>query len=200
VPGDHGATARHIIANELLFRIGIIGVLVMYAGVLVLSAALYLVLEKVNRALALLAMLLRSGEAIVGAAIMLFGFVALLLFSGEARSTAFDTEQLHALAGVFLDVRTAGLDLVLILLGLGGTVFCYLFFVSRYVPRVLAGWGIFTYSSMLVLAFVSILVPNHPVILETVLYALGGVFELVFGFWLMFKGVDLHVALQAPES
>jgi hypothetical protein len=172
----------------------------MYAGVLLLSAALYVVLEKVNRNLALLAMLLRSGEAIVGVAMVLLSFVVLFLLNGEGRSTAFDTPQLHALAGVFLDVRAGGLDLVLALVGLGGTVFLYLFFVSRYVPRALAAWGIFTYLSILVLAFVSILVPELPVILDTVLYALGGAFELVFGFWLVFKGVDLHAGLGAPAS
>ena len=198
VPGDDGLTARNIMDNELLFRIGIIGALVMYAGVLLLSAALYVVLEKVNRNLALLAMLLRSGEAIVGVAMVLLSFVVLFLLNGEGRSTAFDTPQLHALAGVFLDVRAGGLDLVLVLVGLGGTVFLYLFFVSRYVPRGLAAWGIFTYLSILVLAFISILVPKLPVILETVLYALGGAFELVFGFWLVFKGVDLHAGLGAP--
>jgi hypothetical protein len=200
VPGDDGLTARNIMDNELLFRIGIIGALVMYAGVLLLSAALYVVLEKVNRNLALLAMLLRSGEAIVGVAMVLLSFVVLFLLNGEGRSTAFDTPQLHALAGVFLDVRAGGLDLVLVLVGLGGTVFCYSFFVSRYVPRALAAWGIFTYLSILVLAFVSILMPTLPVILETVLYALGGAFELVFGFWLVFKGVDLHAGLGAPAS
>lgn len=86
---------------------------------------------------------------------------------------------------------------MLFLIGLGGTVFGFMFFVSRYVPRALAAWGIFTYSSILVLAFVSILMPNRPVVLETVLYALGGTFELVFGFWLVFKGVDLDARLEA---
>lgn len=200
VPGDDGLTARNIMANELLFRIGIVGALVMYAGVLLLAAALYVVLEKVNRNLALLAMLLRSGEAIVGAAMVLLSFVVLSLLNGEGRSTVFGTPQLHALAGVFLDVRAGGLDLVLVLIGLGGTVFGYLFFLSRYVPRALAAWGIFTYLSILVLAFVSILVPKLPMVFEIVLYAVGGAFELVFGFWLVFKGVDVHAGLGAPAS
>jgi hypothetical protein len=91
---------------------------------------------------------------------------------------------------VLLDVRAGGLDLVLVLVGLGGTLFGCLFLVSRYVPRTLAAWGIFAYSSILGLAFVRILVPALPVLVEIVLYALGGAFELVFGSWLVLKGVD----------
>jgi hypothetical protein len=78
------------------------------------------------------------------------------------------------------------------LVGLGGTVFGYLFLVSRYVPQALAAWGLFTYSSILVLAVVSIMFPKLPALLDIVVYALGGAFELVFGFWLVFKGVDVR--------
>jgi len=45
---------------------------------------------------------------------------------------------------------------------------------------------------MLSLALVSILFPNHPLMLEHVLYGVGALFELVFGLWLVFKGVDLQ--------
>jgi len=62
--------------------------------------------------------------------------------------------------------------------------------VSRPV-RWLAGWGIFTYASMLVLGLGSILFPNHPLMLAHVLYGAGELFELAFGFWLVFKGIDL---------
>jgi hypothetical protein len=55
-----------------------------------------------------------------------------------------------------------------------------------------AAWGIFTYLSMLFLGLVSILFPNHPLMLEVVLYGVGGSFELVLGLWLVFKGVDLQ--------
>ena len=191
VPGNDDMTTQNIMTNELLFRSGIVATLVMYAGVLGLSAALYVVLEKVNRGLALLAMLMRSAEAIVGTATALFGLTALVLVNGERHSTVIDTQQLNAMVGVALDVQAAGLDLVLFLVGLGGTVFGYLFFVSGYVPRVLAAWGIFSYLSILVLSLFGILLTESPVILETVLYAIGGAFELVFGFWLVFKGVDL---------
>jgi hypothetical protein len=201
VSGNDAVTASNIMANDLLFRIGIASILILYTSVVVLSLALYIILKPVNKNLALLAMLLRSGEAILGAATVLISFIVLLLLNDKGYSTVFETVQLHALAGLFLNVRTAGLDIVLIFVGLGGIVFCYLFYKSKYVPRILAAWGIFTYLSMLILAFVSILLPNHPAIIEIVLYTLGAFFELIFGFWLLFKGINVQQGdIRASES
>ena len=192
VAGDDGATARNILAHEPLFRIGIVGMLIMYAAVLVLSGALYIVLETVNRPLALLALLLRAAEAVVGAFTVVFSFAVVALLNGDGRTASLDVLQRQTLASLVLDVRTAGLDPVLMLVGLGGMLFSYLFFVSRFVPRVLSAWGIATYASMLALGIVSIVAPGHSVVVEIVLYSFGTAFEVVFGGWLAFKGV--HVA------
>jgi hypothetical protein len=192
VSGNDAATVSNILANDLLFRSGIVLVLIIYASVAVLSHSLYVILKTVNKNIALLAMLLRSIEATLGSVTALMSFFVVLLLNSENYSTVFEPEQLQALVGLFLNVRTAGLDIVLIFVGLGGTLFCYLFFKSKFVPRLLAAWGIFTYLSMLLLAFISILLPNHPAMIETVLYGLGTVFELIFGFWLLFKGVNIE--------
>jgi len=192
VSGNDAATANNIVANESLFRIGIVSVLIIYVSVFVASWALYVILKTVHENLALLGLLFRLAEAIVGATTVLISFAVLYVFGGNRPSTALEPEQLQALAGRLIDVRTAGLDVVLVFIGLGATVSCYLLFKSRYIPRPLAAWGMFTYLSMLFLASVSILFPNHPLMLETVLYSVGGLFELVFGLWLVFKGVDLQ--------
>jgi hypothetical protein len=190
VSGNDAATTNIIMANELLFRIGVVSELIMFVLVVILSLALYVILKTVSKNFALAALFFRFGEAIIGVVItVLSGLIPLLLLNSEA---VFETEQLQALVGLFLNLRTAGLDIVLIFVGLGGIVFCYLFYTSKYVPRILAAWGIFTYLSMLILSLVSILFPNHPVMIETVLYTLGGFFELIFGFWLLFKGVKVQ--------
>ena len=189
VGGNNAATTDNIIAHGLLFRAGIASMLAMYAGVLVLSLALYLILRTVSAELALLALLFRSAEAILGGATVLLSFIILLLASGGA-SSALGPEALHALVGMFVDVRAAALDIVLVFVGVGGSLYCYLFFVSRSIPRWLAAWGVFSYLSMLVLAFVSIVLPDHPAALESVLYSAGGLFELTIGLWLLFKGVN----------
>jgi hypothetical protein len=190
VSGNDAATVNNIMANELLFRIGIVGEIMMFVLVVLLSLALYVILKTVNKNLALLALLWRLGEAIIGGGVtVLSGLIPLLLLNGEA---VFETEQLQALVGLFLDVRTAGLDVVLIFIGMGGTVFCYLFFKSKYVPRILAVWGMLTYLSMLILAFVSILLPNLPETIKMAFYVPGGLFEIIFGLWLLIKGVNVE--------
>lgn len=191
VLGNDAVTASNILANESLFRVGIVLVLVIYVSVVVASWALYLILRTVHQHLALLALLLRSAEAVVGATTVLISFAVFYVLEGRGGSNALDAEQLQALAGSLLDVRRAGLDIVLVFIGLGATIFCVLLFKSKYIPRWLAAWGIFTYASMLVLGLVSILFPNHPLMLANVLYGAGELFELVFGFWLVFKGIDL---------
>jgi hypothetical protein len=192
VSGNDAATASNILAHGSLFRIGIVLVLIIYVSVVVASWALYVILRTVHENLALLALLLRSAEAIVGAATVLVSFAVLYVLEGSGPSGAFEPEQAQALAARFIDVRTAGLDIVLVFIGLGATVFCVLLFRSRYIPKPLAAWGIFTYLSMLSLGLLSILFPDHPLMLANVLYGVGALFELVLGLWLLFKGVDLQ--------
>lgn len=200
VPGDPAATTGNLLARGLLFRVGIVAVLLMYASVVVLAHALYVVLRGTDANLALLAMLLRFGEAILGAATALASLAAIGLLSGEGVAASFGSDQVHALVGLFLGVRDAALDIVLIFVGLGGTLFCWLFFASRYVPRLLAAWGIFTYLSMLVLATLSLLFPALPDAVEIVLYGLGTLFELLFGAWLLIRGVNVPPGNRGAQA
>ncbi len=184
VAGDATATARNVIAHETLFRVGILATLTMYVGVIVIAASLFVVLKTVDEGLARLAMLLRVSEAIIGAATTILALVALALLTTDALPHA---ESVPALAALLLFVRTAALDVVLVFVGIGGALFCYLVLKTALVPRSLAAWGVLTYVSMIALASVSIASPQHPVALETVLYSNGALFELVFGAWLLFS-------------
>jgi hypothetical protein len=190
VPGNDAATVSNIMANELRFRISVAGEIIMFVLVVLLSLALYVILKTVNKNLALLALLWRLGEAIIGGGVtVISGLIPLLLLN---REIAFETEQLQALVGLFLDVRSAGLDVVLMFIGMGGTLFCYLFFKSKYVPRILAAWGMLTYLSMLILAFASVLLPNLSEMIKMAFYAPGGLFEIIIGLWLLIKGINVE--------
>jgi hypothetical protein len=45
---------------------------------------------------------------------------------------------------------------------------------------------------MLILALVNILSPNFPESVKMIFYANGGLFEILFGFWLLIKGVNVE--------
>ncbi len=188
VSGDDAATAGNLAANEWLFRVGIVSEIVLFMLVVSLALALYVILKAVDENLALAALLFRLGEGVVGGIVtVISGLMPLLLLDGEA---AFGTAQMQALVGSFLDVRTAGLDIIMIFMSPGGIIFCYLFLKSRYVPSILAIWGIVTYSTMLGYSIVHILFPDLPEMVSIILFTPGGLFEVTLGLWLLFRGVD----------
>ncbi|MGB5545167.1 MAG: DUF4386 domain-containing protein [Polyangiales bacterium] len=63
-----------------------------------------------------------------------------------------------------------------------------------YASVVVASWSLYVILRTVHenLALVSILFPNHPLMLANVFYGVGALFELVLGLWLLFKGVDLE--------
>jgi hypothetical protein len=122
-----------ILAHDLIFRIGIACEILMYLLVIVLSHALYIILKSVHRDLALSAFVFRFAEAIIGTiTVILSGLIPLLILENQS---VFDKDQLIALVESFLNLRIAGLNVVLIFVGFGGALFCNLFYKSRMVPR-----------------------------------------------------------------
>lgn len=191
VAGNPVATATNIAMNETLFRVGLVGVLLLYASVLVLAWALYVVLRPVNERVSLLALILRCAEGVLGCTTAILSLVALVALRNRAASDGVDPTLFQAAVGVLLEARSAAMDVVLLFVGPGGAAFCYLLFVARLIPRALAVWGIITYTSMLALAVLSLLWPEHPVMIETVLYGAGTLFEVTIGLWLLVKAVDV---------
>ena len=127
------ATAQNIMANDLLFRVGITIELIMSMGLIVLATALYMILKPVNRNLALLALFWKMAEAILVASIVLISFTALQFLNGEAYLTAFTAEQLQTPIGFLLNKHTAMYSIPMVFLGLDMMIFSYLFFKSEYI-------------------------------------------------------------------
>ena len=197
---DIKLTINNIIANEFLFRFGIVCELILYVTVIILAVLLYLILKKVNRNLALLAMIFRVSEALLGITTVLAGFIIVNLLNNQVNASSIENEQLDVVISTLLSARAKGLYIILLLIGFGGTIFLYLFYKSFYIPRILSIWGIFTYLSMLTLSLISILFPGYPNSIEFILYGLGTLFELMIGFWLLFKGITFQKIEEMPSS
>jgi hypothetical protein len=190
VRGDPAQTAQNIIDSERLFRLGIASDLVCYTAVLVATWALYLLLRSVDRNLAVLAVLLRLMELALHFNVTTQSLTALRLLSGADYLQAIDTTVLQSLAQLAIGVQGAGMNTGFVLLGLGSAVFAWLFFRSRYIPRILAGWGVFASFLLSAYAFTVIVFPRAAA-LQIVPMLPMGIYEVGLGFWLLLKGVRL---------
>src|SRR5262245_23896791 len=101
VVGDSAQTAKNILAHETLFRAGIAGFVLYCVGVLVLSAALYVILKPVDQTFALVAALGRlvHGFTWLLAAVNLFTALRLL---SRPEYAAFPPDQLAVLTRLYL--------------------------------------------------------------------------------------------------
>jgi hypothetical protein len=204
IPGDVATTAANILARERLFRLGLTYDVTMSLAILVLAWAHYVILETVDRSLALLGLCLRMAEAVLGAVPILFCLTALQLLNGEAHLTAFPPEQLRALAGLFLEVRTPAMALPMVFTALGSIVFLGLLVRSRYVPRALAGFGVVSYVPVLAYALANFVVGKPATSLmgnlELACYMPSVLFELAIGAWLLVKGVDVTQTVEGASA
>ena len=196
VAEDIIATAKNIMGNELQFRIGITVELIMAVVLVVLARALYTLLEPVDKALALLALLLKLAEATIVAAIVLVSLLALQVLDGGAHLTAFTPEQLQVPVGLILNAHTAIYSIPMVFLGLDMMLFSYLFLKSKYIPRILAGFGILSFAFILIHALMFILAPQYAAmpVNQAIFYAPSGIFEIIIGIWLLVRGVDVQPA------
>jgi hypothetical protein len=135
-------TARNILAHEQLFRVGIVGDLFYCAGVVVLVTALYVILRPVSRGIALIAAFFRLIWALMWLTVTLRLFDTLRLIDGDDDLRSFDPGSLHALARAYLDARVDYYYVGLLFGALASIACAYLWFKSRYIPRVLAVYGL----------------------------------------------------------
>ncbi|WP_444913602.1 DUF4386 domain-containing protein [Microbulbifer sp. TRSA007] len=191
---DFGAFAE----TEVRFRFAQIIDIIMFIAVIWASWAQYLVTKTINKNVAFLALLFRFGEGLLGFVATIITLTVIVVLKNQEYSNTFQEEQLHALASIFVNMSGSMWDVLLIIMGIGATIFMYLFYVSNYVPRWLVLWGAFTYMSMVVYGFSNILLLEPPQILKHFMLP-GAFFEITFGLWLLIKGINIKLSsVDAP--
>ena len=190
ISGDAAKTASNIMANERLYRIGIANNIITFAIDVVLIWALYVLLRPVSRNLALLAVFFRLVETTMACVAIINYFVAMQFVSDADHLKAFDSEQLQALS-IMHYTYALTFTVVAIFLGLGSTIFNYLLFKSRYIPKALAVWGIFSSLLLLTSQFAIIIFPDLEKIIIPACFGPIAIDEIALGFWLLFKGANI---------
>ncbi|MBI3791115.1 MAG: DUF4386 domain-containing protein [Gemmatimonadetes bacterium] len=192
-------TAAQLLANEPLFRLAVTSDLAAFVVDVALVTGLFLVLEPVDRLLALGAAILRIVETALFLVVTLKYLDAISLLGPAAYLTAIPVDQLRALARLAFTQHAVGYSVGLILAGLGSTLFAILWVRSGYIPRALAIWGI---VSSLALAAGTLALLLMPGLSGTLTVAIYGppifLFELGMGLVLLMR--RLGPSPVAPAS
>ena len=190
VTGNFAETAHRIMESELLYRIGQSSGLIGGLCTVFLAMGLYGAVKPIDNNLALLALIFRLVEATLFGVLSILSFTALKLYIGADYRHAFDANQLSVLVNLHLVSSFAGFNIAAIFFSMGSILFFYLFLKSTYIPNLLSGLGLFGSVLVPIVCFGSLMSPQHDNTL-----ALGwipvGLAEILVGFWLLIKGVNV---------
>jgi len=192
VAGDATTTANNIMANELLFRMGIVGSLITQIIQILVVLVLYKLLKSVNKNHALLMVVFALVGIPIAMLSMLNHFAALELLNGADYLTVFETDQLHAQVMFFLNLSEQGQAIATIFWGLWLFPLGHLIYKSGYFPRILGALVMMGCFGYLIDSFTHFILPNYanqaiflPVI---TLLTIG---EILFMVWILLKGVKI---------
>ena len=135
-------TARHFVHHEEAIRIYLAGAFVHGVLMIVLLTAMYVLLRPVNRGMALCAAFSKVIYAVFWFIFILEILGGLRFLAGAGALRGYGTDGLAALAGAQLAAAQDSYYIGLAFNALGSALFAWVLFQSRYIPRVLALWGV----------------------------------------------------------
>lgn len=184
-------TAHNILTHETLFRCGIASALVSAIFGLVEIWALYLLFKPFHESLALLSLVFQFAGSVLFMAAMHGNFLALHLLRAGGSRSSFTVSQFQTIAQLLL-THDDGLRTSLIFSSCGGVLFAWLFFQSRYIPRLISGYGIFANAFVLVSCLSLCIAPGTSTIFFPWFPAASFVYMLSLALWLTVKGAAVY--------
>jgi len=185
VSGDAAATAANILAHRSLFQLAFAVYLIEMACQIAITALFYILLKPAGRSVSLVAAFLGLTGGIIKTFSRVFFIAPLFILGGAHYLSVFSTEQLQALALLFLKVNDRGAGIALVFFGFYAILTGYLIIKSTFLPRILGvlsviggfGWLTFLYPPLggRLFPFVAV-------------FAILGAASLIF--WLLVFGVN----------
>jgi hypothetical protein len=159
--------------------------------IVALLSALYVILMPVNRSLALIATFCRLIFAFMWGITALNTLGALRLLGNAPYLPVFAADQLQTLARLRLASSYDAYYVGLPFWGLASTICSYLWFKSRYIPRVLAAFGVVSSAWCMICAFAFIVFPHFDAAVNASWFDVPLViFEMTLALWLLFRGLS----------
>ena len=137
VAGDAAQTARHILASETLFRLGIVSALLVQVINIFVVVALYRLLKPVGKAMARLMVIFILLGVPIAMLNELNQFAVLFLLHGADTLTGFTAGQLQVWASLMLNLHQLGISIAGVFWGLWLFPMGYLVFKSGFLPKIL---------------------------------------------------------------
>lgn len=190
VPGNAAATVVNLRAMESLWRLGIVGEVVLLNCAIALALILYILLCRVSRNLALAAVFFNlvciaiEGVAAVSLAAALFPLASAPYLN------VLTPEQINAMAMLSIRSHTAGFAIALIFFGVECVLLGYLIYRSGYMPRVVGVLMEIAGVCYVINSFAVLLSPSLSSRLFPAILLPSLVAELSLALWLLVKGVN----------
>lgn len=192
VEGNAFETAKNIITNESLFRLGIASNIIGQIIFVFLVLVLYQLFKEVNKTYARLMVALVIASVPITFLVILNQITSLMLLGGADFLKVFDLNQLQALSLLFFNVYNAGIIIVGIFWGLWLYPFGYLAYKSGFIPKVIGVFlmiGCFVY---LIDSFSFLLLPDYRDVISGFLALPMSIGEISMIGWLLIKGVKIQ--------
>ncbi len=195
VKDNVAATAEKILANEFLFRTGILNDLASSVLWIFMVLVLYRLFESVNSRQARLLVIMVMVQIPVAFVMGGFNVATVMILKGDILKS-FELSQRQDLAMLFLKIGDYGNLALELYWGLWLFPLAILTYSSRFLPRFLGVWLIITGVTYVVLSVTGILFPEYyGVLFKYAFPAMLG--ELVFMLWLLIVGSKEPVVSKA---
>ena len=186
-PGDAATTANNILANEMIFRLGILSFVIVVVLDVVVAWALYVFFKPVNSSFSLLTGWFRLVYAAVFAVALINLATALRYLTDTGYLAVIGADQLQAQALLSVNAFVDGWSIAYVLFGLHLIFAGYLVFKTNYIPKLLGALVIIAGLGYLFESVAGFLFPDFSVPISQFTF-LG---EPLFAIWLVIKGVSV---------
>ena len=188
VQGDAVTTAKNILANEFLFRTGIINDFISNTIFVLLVLVLYRLFRQVNERQAKLMVALVIVQIPAVLIMEAFNLTSLMLFKGEILKT-FELNQRQDLAMLFLKINDYGMVALEVFWGLWLIPFGQLVYKSGFIPRIFGILLIIAGIAYVIDSFTFFLFPSYRAFLNQPTLLLVAIGEISITLWFLIKGV-----------
>ena len=190
VPGDSISTAKNIISNELLFRIGVLNDIISNTIFLFLVLVLYRLLKSVNEHQAKIMFALVIVQIPFVFIMEAFNITSLMILKGDILKT-FELNQRQDMAMLFTEINNYGTLSLEMFWGLWLLPFGLLVYKSEFIPRI---FGILLLAggfAYIIDCTIGILLPGYSSFVKYPTLLLVAIGEISITLWLIIKGIKI---------